>query len=187
MKAKKITEHVLIGTPDKVLDWANKFLELNRIRVFVMDEADVMISTKGHQDESFHIRRHLPPNCQIMLFSATYDERMLHCVQVIVPNAIIIRIKQDEEALEHIKQFYVICEHKDAKYAAAVTIYKVLYIGQAFIFCQGRKTADWLAKKMTNDGCSVALLSGDLTVQQRLAVLDRFRDGKEKILITTMF
>jgi len=31
----------------------------------------------------------------------------------------------------------------------------------------------------------VALLSGELTIDQRLAVLNRFRDGKDKILITT--
>lgn len=38
---------------------------------------------------------------------------------------------------------------------------------------------------MSQDGHSVAVLSGDLTVEQRLAVLDRFRAGLEKVLITT--
>lgn len=38
---------------------------------------------------------------------------------------------------------------------------------------------------MTKDGHSVAVLSGELTVEQRLAVLDRFRAGLEKVLITT--
>jgi ATP-dependent RNA helicase DDX19/DBP5 len=38
---------------------------------------------------------------------------------------------------------------------------------------------------MSRDGHAVALLSGDLTVEQRMAVLERFRDGKEKVLITT--
>lgn len=50
---------------------------------------------------------------------------------------------------------------------------------------QTRKTASWLAEKMTKEGHAVALLSGELTVEQRIAILDRFRDGKEKILITT--
>lgn len=39
--------------------------------------------------------------------------------------------------------------------------------------------------KLTQDGHSVAVLSGDLSVEQRLAVLDRFRAGLEKVLITT--
>lgn len=50
---------------------------------------------------------------------------------------------------------------------------------------QTRKTAGWLSGKMSQDGHSVAVLSGELTVEQRLAVLDRFRAGLEKVLITT--
>lgn len=50
---------------------------------------------------------------------------------------------------------------------------------------QTRKTASWLSTKLTKDGHSVAVLSGELTVEQRLAVLDRFRAGLEKVLITT--
>lgn len=43
----------------------------------------------------------------------------------------------------------------------------------------------WLVNQMGEQGHAVALLSGELTVQQRISVLDRFRDGKEKVLITT--
>jgi len=50
---------------------------------------------------------------------------------------------------------------------------------------QTKKTASWLSEKMTKDGHAVAILSGDLTVEQRISVLDRFRAGLEKVLITT--
>ena len=50
---------------------------------------------------------------------------------------------------------------------------------------QTRKTASWLSAKLTKDGHAVAVLSGDLSVEQRLSVLDRFREGSEKVLITT--
>lgn len=43
----------------------------------------------------------------------------------------------------------------------------------------------WLVNQMAEQGHAVALLSGELTVQQRISVLDRFREGKEKVLITT--
>lgn len=52
-------------------------------------------------------------------------------------------------------------------------------------FWQTRKAAGWLAGKLSSDGHSVAILSGDLTVEQRLAVLDRFRASLERVLITT--
>ena len=53
------------------------------------------------------------------------------------------------------------------------------------VLFQTRKAASWLAQKMTEDGHAVALLSGEITVEQRIAVLNRFREGKEKLLITT--
>lgn len=50
---------------------------------------------------------------------------------------------------------------------------------------QTRKTAAWLAGRMVAEGHQVALLSGELAVEQRAAVIERFRAGKEKVLITT--
>ena len=55
----KITDHIIIGTPGKVLDWSLKFrfFDLKKIKVFVLDEADVMIATQGHQDQSIRIQK----------------------------------------------------------------------------------------------------------------------------------
>jgi ATP-dependent RNA helicase DDX19/DBP5 len=46
--------HAAAGTPGKALDWSLKFkfFDLKKISVFVLDEADVMIATQGHQDQS---------------------------------------------------------------------------------------------------------------------------------------
>lgn len=54
-----LEEQIVIGTPGKVVDWALKFkfFDLKKIRVFVLDEADVMIATQGHQDQSLRIRK----------------------------------------------------------------------------------------------------------------------------------
>ncbi|XP_022197640.1 DEAD-box helicase Dbp80 [Nilaparvata lugens] len=183
----KLKEHIVIGTPGKVVDWATKyrFFDLSKITVFVLDEADVMIATQGHQDQSFRIHKQLSPNCQMMFFSATYDKEVLEFAEAIVPNPVIIRLKREEESLDNIKQYYVKCRSIEEKYTAISNIYGVVTIGQAMIFCDTRKTASWLSSKMTKDGHAVALLSGELTVDQRISVLDRFREGKEKVLITT--
>ena len=61
----------------------------------------------------------------------------------------------------------------------------MLSIELHFVFLQTRESVSWLAAKMTAEGHSVAMLSGDITVEQRLAVLNRFREGKEKLLIST--
>lgn len=54
-------------------------------QVFVLDEADVMISETGHHDQSIRLHRRLSPSCQMMLFSATYDERIMEFADMIIP------------------------------------------------------------------------------------------------------
>lgn len=56
---------------------------------------------------------------------------------------------------------------------------------QLIVFLQTRKMAAWLTANLTKEGHQVALLSGEMTVEQRAAVIERFRNGKEKVLVTT--
>lgn len=183
----KLTQHVIIGTPGKILDWGLKYrvFDMKKIRVFVLDEADVMIATQGHHDQCIRIHKQLSPKCQMLFFSATYDQEVMQFAMHIVPDPIIIRVEQKKLSLDNIKQYSILCKSDDEKYSAIQNIYGNLSIGQAIIFCHTRKTASWLAGKMSSDGHSVAVLSGELTVSQRLAVLDRYRAGLEKVLITT--
>lgn len=55
----QLTDHIIIGTPGKMLDWGIKFkvFDLKKITVFVLDEADVMIDTQGHQDQCIRIHK----------------------------------------------------------------------------------------------------------------------------------
>lgn len=183
----KVTEHILIGTPGKMMDWSVKYkvFDIRKIKVFVLDEADVMIDIQGHHDQCIRIHKLLPKSCQMMFFSATYDQEVMDFAEFIVPNPIIIRLKREQESLDNIKQYVVRCSNHDSKYQAIKNIYGGVSIGQAIIFCHTRKNAAWLAAKMVTDGHAVTLLSGDLTVEQRLRILDRFRFGTEKVLIST--
>lgn len=77
----------------------------------------------------------LPPTCQMMFFSATYDPDVMEFAEIIVSNPIIIRLLKEEECLDNIKQYYVKCNNIDEKYQAITNIYGVISIGQAIIFC----------------------------------------------------
>uniref|UniRef100_A0A0K2T7Y8 RNA helicase n=1 Tax=Lepeophtheirus salmonis TaxID=72036 RepID=A0A0K2T7Y8_LEPSM len=186
-RGSKITDHIIIGTPGKTMDWAIKFkfFDIKKVKVFVLDEADVMIAMQGHQDQSIRIQKSLSPDCQMLLFSATYDEDVMNFAENIISNPVLIRLRREEETLDNIKQYWVSCETLEAKHAAISNIYGVITIGQAMIFCQTRKGASWLAEKLVKEGHSVGMLSGELSIDERIRMLDRFRDGMEKILITT--
>ena len=58
-RGQHLDYHIIIGTPGTLLDWAVKFrvFDLRKVNVFVLDEADVMIDTQGHQDQSIRIQR----------------------------------------------------------------------------------------------------------------------------------
>ncbi|XP_040838319.1 ATP-dependent RNA helicase DDX19B isoform X3 [Ochotona curzoniae] len=186
-RGQKISEQIVIGTPGTVLDWCSKlkFIDPKKIKVFVLDEADVMIATQGHQDQSIRIQRMLPRNCQMLLFSATFEDSVWKFAQKVVPDPNVIKLKREEETLDTIKQYYVLCSNRDEKFQALCNLYGAITIAQAMIFCHTRKTASWLAAELSKEGHQVALLSGEMVVEQRAAVIERFREGKEKVLVTT--
>lgn len=182
-----LEEQIVIGTPGTVLDWCMKLkvIDPKKISVFVLDEADVMIATQGHQDQSIRIHRQLSEDCQMLLFSATFEDSVWKFAERVVPDPNIIKLKREEETLDTIKQFFVVCSQSEDKFRALCNLYACLTIAQAMIFCHTRRNAAWLASKLNEEGHQVALLSGELTVEQRAAVIERFRNGNEKVLVTT--
>lgn len=54
-----LQEQIVIGTPGTILDWCTKYklIDPKKITMFVLDEADVMIATQGHRDQSIRIHR----------------------------------------------------------------------------------------------------------------------------------
>ncbi|GIY37339.1 DEAD-box helicase Dbp80 [Caerostris darwini] len=185
-KSYAIQEHIIIGTPGKVFDWGMRgHFNFKALSIFILDEADIMISIQGHHDQCLRIHKLVSDSCQCILFSATYSAEVMEFAEMIIFNPIIMQLKREEESLDNVKQYYIECNSADQKYAALSNIYGAMSIGQAIIFCRTKKTTFWLGTKMTADGHSVGYLSSDLSMEDRLTVLTRFREGKEKVLITT--
>ena len=79
--------------------------------------------------------RLLNKDCQMLLFSATFEESVWKFAEQVVPDPNIIRLKREEETLDTIKQFYVVCKEKEDKFTALCNLYGSLTIAQAMIFC----------------------------------------------------
>jgi len=69
-RGSKLDSHVVIGTPGTTLDWVLKLrvFDPKKISVFVLDEADVMIDTQGHQDQTIRIYKYE------ILYSVNFDK-----------------------------------------------------------------------------------------------------------------
>ncbi|XP_034029334.1 ATP-dependent RNA helicase DDX19B-like [Thalassophryne amazonica] len=183
----RLQQQIVVGTPGTVLDWCTKYKHIDpkKINVFVLDEADVMIDTQGHQDQSIRIHRLMSQDCQMLLLSATFEDSVWRFAERVVPDPNIIKLRREEETLDTIKQFYVVCGDKEEKFTVLCNLYASLTIAQAVIFCHTRHMTNWLSEQLSVNGHQVAVLSGELTVEQRAAVIHRFRKGIEKVLVTT--
>lgn len=60
-------EQIVVGTPGTVLDWCFKLkvVDLSQIRLFVLDEADIMIDTQSLSQQSIRIQRCATPGCPL--------------------------------------------------------------------------------------------------------------------------
>jgi len=127
----------------------------------------------------------LPRTIQILLFSATFPDKVYHFAQKFAPNANEITLKHEELTVEGIKQVYMDCDSEEHKYDVLVRLYGVMTIGSSIIFVERRTTADKIEQRMKADGHKVVTLHGAYEGRQRDEVIDAFRSGQAKVLITT--
>ena len=60
--------------------------------------------------------------------------------KAVVPNAVVIRLRREEESLDNIKQYFIRCNDKNDKFRALSNIYGTITIGQTMIFCHVSET-----------------------------------------------
>jgi len=177
--------HIVVGTPGRVYDMlCRRVLKPDSIKLFVLDEADEMLS-RGFKDQIYDIFQALPPKVQVGLFSATMPPDALEITQRFMNTPIRILVKRDELTLEGIKQFYVAVEREEWKLDTLCDLYDTLNITQAVIFCNTRRKVDWLTEKMRAREFTVSSTHGDIGQKERDMILNEFRTGSSRVLITT--
>jgi translation initiation factor 4A len=176
---------VVVGTPGRVLDMINRgALKTSGILVFVLDEADEMLS-RGFKDQIYQVFRTLPTTVQVVLSSATMPTDVLEVTQKFMRDPIRILVKKDELTLEGIKQFSVAVDREEWKLDTLCDLYETLTISQAVIFCNTRRKVDWLTEKMRGRDFTVSAMHGEMDQKERDIIMREFRSGSSRVLITT--
>jgi len=177
--------HIVVGTPGRVYDMlCRNVLRPDRIKMFILDEADEMLS-RGFKDQIYDIFQALPPKTQVGLFSATMPPEALEITQRFMNSPVRILVKRDELTLEGIKQFYISVDREEWKLDTLCDLYDTLNITQAVIFCNTRRKVDYLTDKMRARDHTVSSTHGDIGQQERDVILNEFRTGSSRVLITT--
>jgi len=151
----------------------------------VLDEADNMLDQTGLGDQCKKVKRLLPRDVQTVLFSATFPRHVVDYAKDFAPRAGELRLKESELTVIGIKQFYFDCNGEEDRYQKLIQFYGLMTIASSIIFVSRRTTAAEIERRMIADGHSVAQLTGALDGEERDAIIDRFRSGQAKVLITT--
>ncbi|MGH0183348.1 UNVERIFIED_CONTAM: hypothetical protein FKN15_021790 [Acipenser sinensis] len=176
---------IVVGTPGRVFDMLNrKYLSAKYIKMFVLDEADEMLS-RGFKDQIYEIFQKLSSNTQVVLLSATMPADVLEVTKKFMREPIRILVKKEELTLEGIRQFYINVEKEEWKLDTLCDLYETLTITQAVIFINTRRKVDWLTEKMHARDFTVSALHGDMDQKERDLIMREFRSGSSRVLITT--
>ncbi|ODV95281.1 hypothetical protein PACTADRAFT_50027 [Pachysolen tannophilus NRRL Y-2460] len=181
-----VTSHIVVGTPGTVIDLARrKQIDTSQVKIFVLDEADNMLDQQGLGDQCVRAKKLLKKDVQLVLFSATFPDKVRKYAEKFVPNANSLELKHEELNVDAIKQLYMDCNDENHKFTVLCELYGLLTIGSSIIFVQRKETANMLYKKMKEEGHTVTILHGDLETTERDRLIDDFREGRSKVLITT--
>ncbi|KAK9052627.1 hypothetical protein SSX86_029257 [Deinandra increscens subsp. villosa] len=177
--------HVVSGTPGRVCDMIKRrTLRTRAIKLLILDESDEMLS-RGFKDQIYDVYRYLPPELQVCLVSATLPNEILEMTSKFMTDPVRILVKRDELTLEGIKQFFVAVERENWKFDTLCDLYDTLTITQAVIFCNTKRKVDWLTEKMRENNFTVSAMHGDMPQKERDAIMEEFRSGVTRVLITT--
>jgi len=175
---------IVIGTPGRIYDMIQRrALNVSQVKMITLDEADEMLS-RGFKDQIYDILQ-LLPTVQICLFSATIPLEIMDISTRWMKNPETILVKKDQLTLEGIKQFYIAIEKDEWKLETLCDLYETLSINQSIIYCNTRRSVDWLTDQMVRRDFPVSAIHSDLDQRQRDAIMDEFRTGSTRVLITT--
>jgi len=176
---------VVVGTPGRVSDMIQRgALDPKSIKVFVLDEADEMLS-RGFKDQIYEVFKYMPQDIQVVLLSATMPSDVLEVTNRFMRDPIRILVKKEELTLEGIRQYYVNVSKEDWKFDTLADLYETVSITQAVIFCNTRRKVEALADQLMKRKFTVSSMHGDMDQENRELIMREFRSGSSRILITT--
>lgn len=175
---------IVVCTPGRLFDLMHQgHVQLNALEVFVIDEADHMLDL-GFLKDIQDILRHLPRERQTLFFSATINDRIKKLAYKIVQNPIRIQISPENPVNKNIQHQVAFIEMDDKRFflERLVNEYENASI---LVFVRTKVRAERVKNVLQRAGIDSETIHGDKDQSDRTLVLERFKSGKNKILIAT--
>lgn len=176
--------HVVVGTPGRVIDHIQRGnLDLIGIESVVLDEADEMLEM-GFREDIETILEKTPVQRQTLLFSATIPSEVRKIAEKYQKNPEFIKIANKRKNIPKITQYAFKCNIKD-KFDGLSKLIEAYDVKLALIFCNTKKSVDYVAKHLKKQDFNVDSLHGDMTQKTRDKVMNKFKNGNINILVAT--
>ncbi|EEI15848.1 DEAD/DEAH box helicase [Corynebacterium lipophiloflavum] len=177
---------VVVGTPGRLIDLLNRGnLQLDRVAVLVLDEADEMLDL-GFFPDIQKLWAALPQPVQAMLFSATMPGPILTLARSLMNRPVHIRAEAANTPSTHSTTRQVVFRsHRMDKLEVTARILQARGRGRTIVFTRMKRTAAEVARDLAERGFDVGSVHGDLGQGAREQALEAFRSGEVSILVAT--
>lgn len=184
MKALGGKIDIVVATPGRLLDHVSqRSIDLSRIEMLVLDEADRMLDMGFIRDIQRIIAK-MPPKRQNLLFSATFSNEIKQLAETLLTNPEHIEVAVRNATAETIAQrFYRV----DKNRKRALLSYLIGHNNwqQVLVFTRTKHGANRLAMQLDKDGLPAMAIHGDKSQGARTRALSQFKAGKLRVLVAT--
>lgn len=184
LRALKSGAQVVVGTPGRVMDLMERgALDLGRLRVFVLDEADEMLSM-GFAEDVDHIAESVPEERVTALFSATMPPAIARVASEHLRSPLRIEVTPAASTVSTTEQTYAVVPYR-FKEEALIRVLATWREEGAIVFVRTRSTADEVGMALAAAGVRAAAISGDVAQSERERIVERLRRGSVDVLVAT--
>ncbi len=175
---------ILIATPGRLLDLMNqRYIKLDQIKIFVLDEADRMLDMGFIHDVKKVIAK-LPTKRQTLFFSATMPKEISSLANSILTNPSRVEVTPVSSTSNTIKQSMYFVDKKDKK-SLLLHLLKDKSIVTALVFTRTKHGADRVVKDLTKVGIKAEAIHGNKSQNARQRALTNFKAQHTRVLVAT--
>jgi ATP-dependent RNA helicase RhlE len=175
---------VLVATPGRLLDLVKqRFIKLDRVELFVVDEADRMLDMGFIRDVE-RIVEELPRNRHSMLFSATMPNDIAKLAREMLYQPQRIDISPTVVTADKVDQHVVFVETKD-KRGKLIELLRDSALHRVIVFTRTKHGANKVAEILSKNGTASDAIHGNKSQNARQRALEAFRDGRIRVLVAT--
>jgi len=175
---------VLIATPGRMFDLIyQSHLDIKGVEILVLDEADLMLDLGFYKDIT-DVIKFLPKHHQTLFFSATISPEIKELAYSIVRNPIRIQISPKDPVSKNVTHSVAFIEMDDKRFFLERLVHE-LPANRILVFVRTKVRAERLHNAMKRVGIETITMHGGKDQEDRLEVMQAFREGKVNMLITT--